>query len=439
MVAAILSILYGLKVELGYNRIYFLDKDVFYRKTLFMTGQAFNVFCSLVFILILFANIDFFSKMILDFDQGAYFLKLISIATVLEVLTYIPHSNLRLRYKAWSFVMVSILNLLVTVGFTIYFIVFLDLGVAGVLYGKILGTLATLIYLYYLTWSEFHFRISSSMLWPMLGFSVFLIPSNLSSLVLNMSNRFFLSEYQNLDDVGLFSLGAKIAAVIPLLITEPVKKAFSPYVFDLAEQPDKCKIVLSDFIRLFFAGLSVFVLAISIFASDLVAIMASKSFQGSSNVVFILSFSNLLLGMAALVVLAIHITRKTWIVTLIWIGSSLVNIALNVWLIPIYGRIGAAYATMLSILFILVMYIVAAQKVFPLIVPYLSIAKIAVFLVVFNYVGTLIDFSLLINIIIKSVLLLIYSLILIYLTGVIHKYELKKALGFVQSKLSSKK
>lgn len=426
LVAATLAIFYGLKVELGYNRIYFLDKKTDSRKTLFMTGQAFNLLCSGLFILILFTNIEFFSGLILNFEQGAFFLKLISLATVLEVLTHIPHNNLRLRHKALSFIKVSIIKLIITVGFTIYFIVVLDLGVAGVLYGKIAGTLVALTYLYYLTWNEFHFQLSTSMLWPMLGFSVFLIPSNLSSLVLNMSNRFFLSEYQNLDDVGLFSLGAKIAAVIPLLITEPVKKAFTPHIFELADEPDKCKKVLSDFIRLFFAGLSVFVLAISVFATDLIAIMASKSFQGSSNVVFILAFSKLLLGLAALIVLAIHITRKTWIVTIIWVASSFVNVALNIWLIPEYGRMGAAYATMLSILFILIMYIIAAHKVFPLVIPYFSLIKVLAVLVLFNYLGTLVQFGLITNILLKVVLTVSYAFIILVFTGVITNEERNK-------------
>lgn len=433
LVAAILSILYGFKIETGYNRFYFLDKNTSNRKTLFMTGQLFNLLCSGIFTLILFANIDFFSNLILDFPQGAFFLKLISIATILEVLTYIPHSNLRLQFKAWAYVKVSILNLLINAISTIFFLVFMDYGVAGVLYGKIIGLIATLFYLYYLNWTEFHFRFAPSMLLPMFGFSIFLIPSNLSSLILNMSNRFFLSEYQNLDDVGLFSLGAKIASIIPMLIIEPVKNAFSPYVFDLSNNPDKCKAVLSDFIRLFLAGLSVFVLAISIFASDLIAIIASKSFQGSSKVVFILSFSNLLLGLAALVVLAIHITRKTWIVTLIWIGSSVLNIALNLWLIPVYGRMGAAYATMFSILFILVMYIIAAQRVFPFKVPYLSILKIALFLFLFNYISSWINFGLLYNVLLKTALIGLYLLFMITFTGVIHKNELLKLKTFILS------
>tara|TARA_Y100001958_G_C21247945_1_gene579980 strand:- start:1332 stop:2768 length:1437 start_codon:yes stop_codon:yes gene_type:complete len=425
LIAGILVLLFGFNVSIGYGRIYFNDKNIKSRRTLFMTGQAFILICSAIFILILFNNINYFSRIIFDSDIGNYFLKLITIATVIDVLTQIPINNLRVRKKAWSYIQVSILTLVVTVLFTIYFIAFIDLGVVGVLYGKILGSLISLIYLYYLTWNEFHFRLSNGMLLSMLSFSIFLIPSNFSSLVLNMSNRFFLSEYQTFEDVGLFSLGVKIAAVIPMLITEPIKNAFSPYIFEIADQPNKCKELLSDFIRLFFAGVSIFVLIVSIFASDLVSIMASDSFQGSSSVVFVMSFSNLLLGTAAIVVLAIHITRKTWIVSIIWIFSSLLNITLNILLIPIYSKMGAAYATLLSILFILIFYIISAKKVFPIIIPYRSMLKVVFLLISFNYLSGYISFDILTNIFFKICILLLYIMIMLNFTRIIKKDEIK--------------
>ena len=434
LIAGILVIFFGFNISSGYNRIYFTNKNINSRRTLFMTSQAFNIFCSAVGVLIIFINIDYFSKLILNFEQGNYFLKLITIATVTDVLAQVPISNLRNRDKAWSYIQVSIITLVFTIFFTIYFIVFIDLGVVGVLYGKILGSLFSLIYLYYLTWGEFHFRVSNGMLLSMLSFSIFLIPSNLSSLILNMSNRFFLSEYESFEDVGQFSLGVKIAAVIPILITEPVKKAFVPYVFDLADQPHKCTALLSDIIRLFFTGISIFVLIISIFANDLVYLMASDSFQGSSSVVFIMSFSNLLLGTAAIVVLAIHITKKTWIVTLIWVFSSLLNIVLNILLIPGYGKMGAAFATLLSILFILIFYIIASKKVFPLTIPYRSMLKVGFLLISFNYMGRYITFDIWTNIFLKTCFVLLYVTVLIYFTRIIKSEEIKLLKNYLNVK-----
>lgn len=435
LIASILVVFFGLNISLGYSRVYFIQKDIISRKKLFMSAQAFVLLCSIICCVVMYIYIGNISRPFLSFDQRNNFLKLITLATVMEVLGHVPANNLRVRNEAWPYVKASLLSLIVTVSFTVYFVVIIDMGVAGILYGRLIGAFLSLLYLHYLVRGEFVLRLSFKMILSMLSFSIFLIPSNLSSLVLNMSNRFFLSEYQNLEEVGLFSLGVKIAAVIPLLITEPVKKAFSPYIFDLADDPQKCTRVLSDFVRLFFAGISIFVLVISVFATDLVAIMAPESYQGSSSSVFVLSFSNLILGTAAIVVLAIHITKKTWIVTLIWVFSSVLNIFLNVLLIPGYGKMGAAYATLISIIFILIAYIIAARKVFPLIIPYQSILKVCFLLVVFYLIGQLIAFGILINICLKSCLVMSYLLTILYVTDIVRNDEISRLRSYLRFKL----
>ena len=147
--------------------------------------------------------------------------------------------------------------------------------------------------------------------------------------------------------------------------------------------------------------------------------MADKSYHGSGNIVFVLGISNLLLGLASIIVLAIHITRKTWIITLTWVISSIANIFLNIWLIPLYGRIGAAYATMFSVGFILILYIVAAIKTFPFKLPYFGFIKVFILLILFNQIALSINYSLILSITIKLGLLLVYLVILYFLPGII--------------------
>ena len=110
--------IYGFSISIGYNRIFFEKNDANFRKKLFATGQGFNLCCSLFFALIIINNGDWISKYIFDFDGGGFFLKLISIITIIEVMTLIPFNNLRVRKKAVSFVTVSIIQLVVTVAFT---------------------------------------------------------------------------------------------------------------------------------------------------------------------------------------------------------------------------------------------------------------------------------------------------------------------------------
>ncbi len=430
LVGSILAILYGLSVENGYVRIFYLNKEESFRKTLYSTGQFFNLFCALVFAAFMLGNANWVAQNIFDFPEGVFFLKLIVIVTIIEVMTHIPYNNLRVQEKALNFVAINFFNLVVVTSLTVYFVAFANMGVAGVLYAKIIGQSITLIILYYNTRNEYKIGFSYEQLKMMLGFSVFLIPGTLSGLILNMSNRYFLQEYQSLEDVGLYSLGAKLAGIIPFLFTEPVKKAFGPYLFALTDNPPECKKTLADFSRIFLAGLSFVALSVSLFSRELIILMSDASYMGSHNIVFVLSVSFLFLGLAGIVVLGIHITRKTWIVTIIWPISAVINILFNIWLIPIYGRMGAAYATMFSVIVINLSYLFALHRVYPVKFEYINFLKVLILLVVFNYVGSLIQLNIISSILIKILLLIIF-LVAVYFSGIFKKAEIQKGRNWI--------
>ena len=257
----------------------------------------------------------------------------------------------------------------------------------------------------------------------MLSFSVFLIPANLSSLILNMSIRWFLQEYKTLDDVGLFALGAKFAAIIAILFINPVQQAFSPYLYEQIDNPEKLKKILSQFTRIFFIVLSIVVLGISVFAREAIMIIATKSFYGRQNVTFVLSISYLFLGLASIIVQGINLVKKTWIITVIWIFSSFINVLLNFWLVPLYGRMGAATATMISVFVICLCYFITVAKVYPVKFNYMALLSVLILTIIFNYIGSFINLGIIESVLLKSLLLCSYVGIL-FLLKIINSEEI---------------
>lgn len=425
VLASVLSMLYGLRVEAGYNRIYFLNKDIGFRQTLYSTGQLFNFAFGIVFGAIAFFNADIIAGKIFEFPEGAYFIKVISIVVLIEIMEKIPLNNLRLRRMPKTYVIVNFVNLVLVTSLTIYFIVVVKLGVVGVLYARLIGKFVILLVLYYITRKEYKLGFSWFQLKAMLNFSVFLIPGGLSALVFTMSNRFFLQEYQTLEDVGLYSLGAKLAGVIPFLFTEPVKKAFGPHLYSLIDNPQNCKKTLADFSKLFLLGLSIVALSISLFSKEVIFIMSDQSYAGSHNIVFILSASFLLHGLSGIIVMGIHVSRKTWTISLIWPFSAFANIFFNILLIPEFGRMGAAAATLISVIIINLGYFLVIRKVYPVPFDYKSLLIVFSTMVLFNFLGNSFDISFWLSITIKASLVAMFVFSL-FLTGVFRKDEIDK-------------
>lgn len=433
-VGAILAMLYGLLVANGYSRLYFQNKDAKWRKSLFFSGQVFSIFCCIIAGGLSFIYAETIADIIFNFPGGAIFLKLVTIVTLFKVLTLIPMNNIRNREKAVLYISINAIYLLVNTLLTIYFLVYQKLEVKGVLYAQIISGIVELITLYCFTWNQSSFRFSYSGLISMLSFSIFLIPSNLSSFVLNYSNRYFLNEYMDIKEVGLYSLGAKIAGIIPFLFTEPVKMAFAPYIYNMIDDAEKCKKHLADFSRFFFAGLAIIAIIISFFAKEAIAIMADTNYSGSHSIVFILSASYLFMGLAGIIVTGIHISMKTWLVSLIWAFSAVINIVLNILLIPKYGRLGASIATMLSSLVILICYFVAVFKVYPVHFEYLKYAYLSIMMITSNIIAQYIDKYLQYAFVFKLFLLVAFISSLI-MSGYFSAQEKHKAITFVKSRV----
>ncbi len=411
LAAGILVVVFGLNVELAYSRYYYLCSNEYEEKNLFTTVQIFKLICILFIFLILKFNSDYLVLSFFKFSNGERLLYLIFFSSAFESLLYTPLNLLRIKERPWSYISVNILNLLTTVLVTCYLLVFRGYGVEGVLYGKLCGSFLTFFVLLLITISEWRISLSIIKLRSLISFSIFLIPINFSSLLINLSNRFFLQEFQSLADVGVFSLGSKIAAIIPILLSEPIKNAFIPHLFSMSGNVEYCKKSLAGFVQFYFVLVSIFVLVLSVYAKEIIQIFASESYSRSQEVVFILSVSNLLLGTSALVVLAIHIIKKTWLVTAIWLISAVFNVMLNVYLIPKMGNYGAALASLLSVLTILVLYFSTTQKYFTLKINYFAYVKVLLLLILSFLLCNQINLSFYPDILLKACVILIYIFI----------------------------
>ncbi len=435
LVASILTIVISLKIESGYSRYFFESTEKTYREELFSTSQAFVLIGSLVVLVLVFQADTFFSKSILKIEQGEYLIRLITTSSVLEVLIMIPHLNLRLLHKAGAYVTASIVNLTTTVAATLFFLLLFQMRVDGVIWGRILGNATMLVFLYSISPVSHRFAFSRQYLGSMLKFSVFIIPANFTSIILLLSNRYFLNEYQNLIAVGIFSLAAKISSIIPSLFTEPIKAAITPYIFEKIHSPEESKKRLTDIIRYYAIGISIVVLFLSLFAEDIVGIIASNDFKNSSELIFLLTLTNLLLGLVAFLSIAIHITKKSFYVTLSWGISAVCNIGLNILLIPICGQIGAAYASLLTMIILLLTYWVILEKIYPLHLPVKELFLIIVCLVGCYQLGNFIHAGIFVKIFAKGVLLISYLGLILFVIRIFTKEELSMIQTYLQGKI----
>jgi O-antigen/teichoic acid export membrane protein len=241
-----------------------------------------------------------------------------------------------------------------------------------------------------------------------------------------------------LKSVALYTLAFKITSVLKLVIADSFKLALGPMMFKWMDKPDNkrfySKVLLYSSYVMMFA-----IVGISMFSYEIIKVITtSKQYWEAVAIIPILSLSVFFGNMKDITVYGLHIVKKTRIIGLIIMLTTLLSLALNILFIPLWDITGAALATLLSQIVYWFACYYFSQKAF--FVPYEN-RKIAILLLV----GAVLSFlslklngmDLLPRLALKSFSCISFPFIL-YFAGFYEKIELQSIKGFVTkwSKLS---
>jgi len=261
----------------------------------------------------------------------------------------VPKIYLQLRQKAGSFVILSIIQFFVNTGFVLWFIVGLKAGATGMLQGQMIGHGIMLPIFLFMAFKIISFTVKPSILRESLKFSLPMIPGLLSAWVLNLSDRIFIERYFSLADVGIYSLGYKIAGLV-LILSGAFNLAYSPFFYKLANSNDQlaARKQLFSYNNTFVMVILLICFLISLFSKEAIVILLDARYADAYKIVPIIALAYFVSQAGGLMNRSIYQEKKTVAIMLISIFSAVLNIGLNFLLVPILGAYGAAYATVLS-------------------------------------------------------------------------------------------
>ena len=275
-------------------------------------------------------------------------------------------SLFRAEERSTAFVLASLSNIAVTIGATILLVVVWEQGALGVIVGNFVGTLAVYLALLAVHREQLGLQFSRPLLREMNRFGVPLVPAALALIAVNFSDRFFLVHLASLSEVGLYEIGVRIASAMVLLLTafRMAWPAFAYSIVDDGEAKRTYAFVLTYLVVI----ASWLALGLGLLAPWLVRLLTQPAFYEGERVVAPLAFGSV--AYAAYIVMAIGVgrakrTQFNWVITGF---AALVNVALNLILIPPYGIMGAAVATVAAYVIMFLGMTWYAQRVFP--VPY---------------------------------------------------------------------
>lgn len=283
-------------------------------------------------------------------------------------------SWLRVERRALFYSAISIGNLLMTAAANIVLVGILHMGVAGAQIANGLGDVVIIACTLPIIFWRAGFHLRFFMAISMLAFGVPNVMNLVSGWALQLSDRYLLEHFSSLSVVGGYSVAYTIGGILSTAIITPFTLAWYVLRFPIAKRKDALQVF-----KLIFRGFSFVLLfatlAISLFGSSLLDFLFPASYHTQSFIIPIIALSTVFLGIFNVVSLGAALQRKTWLIALGFIVSSLINFGLNIVLIPQFGTMGAAQATLIGYMALALITYLFNQRIYP--VPF----EISLFLV----------------------------------------------------------
>lgn len=269
----------------------------------------------------------------------------------------------RVREEPGKYVGFQLAQSILGFGLIIYFVAIRQNGAVGKLQGELLAAIALVGLAAYLIPAHARFSWSWMEARRSLKFGAPLVPHLIFWWVIDLSDRMFLQHYATLQEVGIYSLGYNIIASLMVVAIAGLNNAWAPYFFSRSNRPG-AKDIIAKLLMYFLCGLMFIGLMLSLFARELVVLITTPEYYDGYRAMPIIVIAFIFAGVGTILSNLIFYGKTSHHLPLLTGLAACVNIGLNVLLIPRFGMMGAAYATLLAMAVYAGLVFVVSQKVY---------------------------------------------------------------------------
>ncbi len=348
----------------SYNYDYESQKD---RKGVLSTVVVLLSLTSLCMTLAMIVTAPWLSTLLFDDVSFSNAVRVAALVVLLQNLTVPGFAWMRAENRAMFFSLLSIANLVISLGVNIILVGVFHMGIAGSLIatgsGYALVGICTIPIILLHAGLSLRFDIARGLL----SFGLPNVFTYVSVWVLQLSDRFLLGRLGSLAQVASYSVAYSLGGLVSVVVLSPFTLAWPSAMFTIAKKDNAPHVF-----RLVFRWYSM-ILLFAAFALTLVSIAALYLFfppvyHSSASIIPLIVISTVFYGIYNIFTTGISIQRKTWFAVVFTALSALVNIGFNLVLIPMYGSMGAALSTLLAYMLLAFVAYVVNQRLYP--VPY---------------------------------------------------------------------
>lgn len=385
------------------------------QKEIFFMTFITQIILSFLFAFLLIPLSGNISEMIFDTATWRLAIVYIIISSALQGINNLMNTLLRLQARSFLFMLTNLAKLVTVLILTVYFIIFRDMGIAGIYLAQVIGNALIILVLLPLSIKNCSIGFDLNIWKPMVNYGMPLVLANFASVMLNAIDRYALNSLAPLKYVAIYTLAYKVSSSLKLILVDTIKLAVFPRMIQKIDSPDNGRFYAKTMLYSSWVVMGG-IIGVSLFSLEVIKVFVKTTELWSAYLLVpVLAISTYFMNLREVSVYGLIVTKKTRKISFTIIVSTALNIILNLLFIPVWNAMGAAVATLISQFFYwwLLQYI--AQKAYY--IPYQTGKVTLIFITgsILSFAGIVFnDMELIPRLIIKFILFLSFPFILYF-------------------------
>ncbi len=324
---------------------------------------------------------------LLDYQSHPEYILWMGLIVALDALISIPFAKLRLQNKAWKFAILKLINIGINIGLNLFFLLLCPklavsnpdsallaiysptVGVGYVFIANLIANILTLLMLLPEI-LNIKFSFDKALLKKILIYAMPLLIAGFAGMINETLDRVLLKHLvpdslNPMEQLGIYGANYKLAILMTLFI-QMFRYAAEPFFFNNKNESNARELYAKATKYFIICGLMIFLGVM--FYIDFIKYFIDVDYHEGLKVVPVLLLANLFLGIYFNFSIWYKLNDMTKYGAYLAIFGAILTVVLNLVLVPIYGYVGSAWATLICYLAMCLLSFYWGQKFYK--VPY---------------------------------------------------------------------
>ena len=329
--------------------LYFKEKELEERPAIIWTNFFLIVINGSFWFIVLYLLAPALSRLMFQSELHSNLIRLSFLGSVLTAVADPLLAYLRMEEKAKEYVALTLFSSLLTIVLSIYLVLWMEIGVMGLILSVTIGSAFSLVVIALTVGRRVPFGITPKLFAPLIRIGLPSIFGLFAFLLIDYADRQMIERMIGLSKLGIYSVGYSFGMVMTIAMGA-FATAWPPFFMSYVDKREQAGTIFARVLTYYVLGFGSLIVIIFFFAKPVTVLLTATAFHEAWVVVGLVAAAYALKGCYLILLPGIYIAEKLVYQSMIeWI-AAIVNIGLNLWLIPLLGMLGAAIATFISYL-----------------------------------------------------------------------------------------